>query len=449
MKRIVAALVLLGSLSAAHAELVTVWPPASGGGGGISPTTPITGCTDKQVLFDDAAFVGCDAGNTYNKTTGQLSLTGKTVTTSNPILNLSQTWNAGGVPFTGIFENITDTASAAGSLLMDLQVGSVSKAQIDKTGTFKAIGGFGVTQSGSVITGNRSALMYDSGSGGNVGLTGFLGFGAINTDVGSVDVILRRDAANTPAFRNGTNAQTLRVYSSYTDASNNSYAFIDAGNTANTLTFGSSHLAAGANTLTKLQINIDGTNKLDYGVTTATWTSAVNFAATSLGASFDIDAVRSLGLGGTLFSPTGLLTSPGAGIIQHGFTDAAAPVAQTIQVQSVVAGNANTAGATFTIAGSKSNGSGGGDLVLQTTLSSAASGTQNTLATALTLKGGTQQANFSNSIQLASISSCATPSGANGNFCVIRGSSGAGFCTFEVVTTTNTQIIAANVPGGC
>lgn len=34
------------------------------------------------------------------------------------------------------------------------------------------------------------------------------------------DTYLYRDAANTPAFRNGTNAQTLRVYGTFTDASN-------------------------------------------------------------------------------------------------------------------------------------------------------------------------------------------------------------------------------------
>jgi len=73
-----------------------------------------------------------------------------------------------------------------------------------------------------------------------------------------------------------------------------------------------------------------------------------------------------------------------------GAVDAAAPTAQSLQVQNVVAGNTNTAGATFTIQGSLSNGSGGGDVVVNTTLSSAASGTQNTAAAAMTFKGGTQ-----------------------------------------------------------
>lgn len=104
-------------------------------------------------------------------------------------------------------------------------------------------------------------------------------------------------------------------------------------------------------------------------------------------------------------TPAGILSSNAAGTIRLGALDAASPVAQKLLAQSVVAGNANTAGATFTIGGSKSNGSGGGDIVLQTTLSSASSGVQNTLATALTLKGGTQQAIFAGPIQITSLQS--------------------------------------------
>ena len=40
---------------------------------------------------------------------------------------------------------------------------------------------------------------------------------------GTPDVRLFRDAANTLALRNGANAQTFRVYGSFTDASNNDY----------------------------------------------------------------------------------------------------------------------------------------------------------------------------------------------------------------------------------
>lgn len=57
-----------------------------------------------------------------------------TVTTALPVINAIGTWNASGVTFTGIKENITSTKSATGSLLMDLQVGGTSLVKIDKAG---------------------------------------------------------------------------------------------------------------------------------------------------------------------------------------------------------------------------------------------------------------------------------------------------------------------------
>jgi hypothetical protein len=45
------------------------------------------------------------------------------------------TWNNAGTTFTGIGLSVTDTASAAGSLLMDLQVGGSSKFSVTKAGT--------------------------------------------------------------------------------------------------------------------------------------------------------------------------------------------------------------------------------------------------------------------------------------------------------------------------
>lgn len=48
------------------------------------------------------------------------------------IFNLADTWNDGATTFNAIKMNVTDTASAAGSSLMDLQVGGVSKFRIDK-----------------------------------------------------------------------------------------------------------------------------------------------------------------------------------------------------------------------------------------------------------------------------------------------------------------------------
>lgn len=56
------------------------------------------------------------------------------------IYNLTDTWNAGATTFTAVKMNVTDTASAAGSLLMDLQVGGVSQFKVSKAGAVTAVG---------------------------------------------------------------------------------------------------------------------------------------------------------------------------------------------------------------------------------------------------------------------------------------------------------------------
>lgn len=87
----------------------------------------------------------------------------------------------------------------------------------------------------------------------------------------------------------------------------------------------------------------------------------------------------------------GILTSPAAGSIQLGANDLAAPVAQILRAQSVVAGTSNTAGQSMTVIGSLSTGSGvSGDIVFQTGGTGAGAAVQNGAVTALTLKGATQ-----------------------------------------------------------
>lgn len=75
-------------------------------------------------------------------TAGSSAIALGTVTASTP-LQVTQTWNNAGVAFTGILENITNTASAAASLLADFQLGGVSKFKFDKNGSVTAAGGFG------------------------------------------------------------------------------------------------------------------------------------------------------------------------------------------------------------------------------------------------------------------------------------------------------------------
>jgi len=105
---------------ASNTDYDTEWVDQTGGGG-----TP--GGSDTQVQFNDGGSFAGDSGLTYDDTAGALTVGGKTVTTNAPIINLSQTWNNAATTFTGLKLNVTDTASAADSNLLDLQVGGTSK----------------------------------------------------------------------------------------------------------------------------------------------------------------------------------------------------------------------------------------------------------------------------------------------------------------------------------
>lgn len=136
---------------------------------------------------------------------------GASVAVSTPLLNLTQTWNAGGVTFTGAVINVTDTASAASSLLLDLQVNGASKFRVLKDGSLQGVPTYYV---GTGANGQWGA------SGLEVPAASTLGWSATSNATGAMDVILNRDAANTLALRNGVNAQTFRAYNTFTDASN-------------------------------------------------------------------------------------------------------------------------------------------------------------------------------------------------------------------------------------
>jgi len=162
------------------------------------------------------------------------SLTGSA---ANSYIDLAGTWNTSGTP-TAIKLNITDTASNASSLLMDLQVGGSTKFSVIKDGSLLVTG-----SSTSNIAQIRSPVYANTGirwDGGGYVLT-FLAAGvAIKVDQnqniilddprfkfgwsagsgGGLDTVLNRDAADTLAQRRTTNAQTFRVYKTFTDSSN-------------------------------------------------------------------------------------------------------------------------------------------------------------------------------------------------------------------------------------
>lgn len=120
-----------------------------------------------------------------------------TLTDPLPAIDIAGTWNDAADTFTGIKGNWADTLSAAASLLLDLQVGGVSKFKVDKAGlatlaaglTFAGpllfstdntqdIGASGASRPRNVFAGTGFVFPYATGSkttnsfnwGGNVGI---------------------------------------------------------------------------------------------------------------------------------------------------------------------------------------------------------------------------------------------------------------------------------------
>lgn len=152
------------------------------------------------------------------------------------INNITDTWNSSGTTFTGIKFNVTDTSSAAASLLMDLQVGGASKFKVAKDGTASASGGgdyhpnfrmaespslgwlYKPSNAGMYAVYNSQPMFRITQSEGRPSATSFGFYGGSWTNAS--DVVIFRDAANTLAQANGVNAQTFRLYGTHTDASN-------------------------------------------------------------------------------------------------------------------------------------------------------------------------------------------------------------------------------------
>ena len=99
-----------------------------------------------------------------------------------------------------------------------------------------------------------------------------------------------------------------------------------------------------------------------------------------------LGSARGFGITNALASPPStMLTSPVAATWQYGFADLAAPVAQTIQFQSVVAGTTNTAGQNAKFNASRGTGTGaGGQIIFQTAPAGSTGTTQNAYVPAMT-----------------------------------------------------------------
>lgn len=174
------------------------------------------------------------------------------------IYSMTDTWNDGGTTFTAVKMNVTDTASAAGSLLLDLQVGGATRFSVNKNGQ--------VTIAESVLISGGNGLFAQTGARFCLSSTGYLSFATSGDATGAADVFLRRDAAGVLHQRSGATAQVLRVAYTYTDDTNRQNAAINTG--SDYVEFAAETAGTGADNL-DVRLTPAGTGRVRFGTHSA------------------------------------------------------------------------------------------------------------------------------------------------------------------------------------
>jgi len=227
--------------------------------------------------------------------------------------------------------------------------------------------------------------------------SGILTLGAASTQTGTLKLVGTTSGTVTLSVADAAGTYTLKLPTTDGNASE----FLQTDGSGN-LTW-----AAGGGGVT-----IDSTAITSGTAGRLLFESATNKVTESASLSWDdTNKILTLGVSGTSSGILKLANSTAAAFVQLtptanatlqlGAADDTAPVAQKLQVQSVVAGTTDTAGAAFTIAGSKGTGMGaGGSIIFQVAPAAGSTGTsQNALATALTIDS-TKLATFAGDINM-------------------------------------------------
>ena len=305
-------------------------------------------------------------------------------------LNIAQTWNTTGAP-TAIKLNVTNTASNASSLLMDLQVGGASKFSVSNTGTVTSEVYSGTTLKALTktvtITGASNAtpvvitaVAHGLQTGdtiliknitGNTNANGYFKITVLSADTFSLQNYLTGvDIAGNGAYGGSplTMVGYVQANAIYTEVGSASRPAILFGSQYNGL---ASISAAGVSTV------YDGTETVRIS----------NIGIQLLGG----DAYT-LNFG--LNSDT-ILSRPAAATLQLGSASSATPISQTFQSQGSRGGtDTNVAGGNLTIQPGTGTGTGtGSQLIFKAPVAGTSGTTAQTLNTILTLQdsgtGGT------------------------------------------------------------
>lgn len=151
-------------------------------GGGISISGAGTAAAG-QIRMLTAAKLSVTDGNNIPLLIETAGPTGANTTS---LLDLTTTWNTTGAP-SAIKANVTDTASAAASLLLDLLIAGASKFSVSKAGNVAALKGTAIPAGGTAGVG------YSVSSTANFGV--YFGSGAPSLSAAKGSLYLRSDGS--------------------------------------------------------------------------------------------------------------------------------------------------------------------------------------------------------------------------------------------------------------
>lgn len=165
---------------------------------------------------------------------------------------------------------------AAGARAQTLSGGSGSSAIA--SGTTSCSGGSDKAvffNDGGVANCGSTTLTFDK----TTGQLAATSLKSVSSALGTVlnlnnSVVIATDASNVLAVRNGANAQSYRVYNTFTDASNGEWGAFDWSTTANTLTIGTK--ANGTGTVRGINLDVGGATAVTFSSTLAAFGVAVS-----------------------------------------------------------------------------------------------------------------------------------------------------------------------------
>jgi len=236
----------------------------------------VTPTNNRNISFPDAtgtiALVAGTTGNIQYNNAGKLA--------GSSDFNVDLDWNESSTLFTGLKLNVTDTASLSDSKLLDLQVGGTSKCSIDTVGNITLEDGAWLASKNDDIrlslnsfgSGNftvSKGIANDPNVYFSVRWANPIGVG-IKRDLplswGDLSsnpqgqLVLVPDGDDTLAQRRGTNAQTYRLYNTYTDPNNYQRTSISDDNIG--LIINQEYDGTGALRTNLLDIQDNGTSKV-------------------------------------------------------------------------------------------------------------------------------------------------------------------------------------------